>query len=381
MPNEPEQLPLGELIPGTKPRLGSLTDFPDSTAVDPDTTRAESGHRGPDPEIGIPIVMPLKVGAALPDQANRNDCSTDIDDSLQRRAWAINVSAVAVILMLLGGFGLFICSQVLQILGELRALSTVPQTLGYVVLGILVLVVFFAFLRLCWLWYRLRASPQISLKRLRELSMRRSLRRMSADERGKARRLLYFYIERFSVDDKETAAFLRGAGLNDDQISTLQRKRRQLLDRSVARGDSEWLDMFNICLSTTLDQAADSMILARVRWVAAKTAVSSVGKIDSVIVAYNSFALVGELARLYQVRTSTIGTAYLLVNAFANTYLAGRIEESFDDVAHSIHEHVAGFVGVAAAKISSRVADGVANGLLIYRLGTAARRLIRPLRE
>lgn len=125
-------------------------------------------------------------------------------------------------------------------------------------------------------------------------------------------------------------------------------------------------------LLTPLDQRARAMILASAKRTSVVTAVSPRAVVDLAYVLYEVTRLVRSMAELYGGRPGTLGLFRLLRDVIAHLAVTGSIA-----VGDSIAQQVLGH-GLAA-KLSTRLGEGVINGLLTARIGIAAMDLCRPL--
>lgn len=125
-------------------------------------------------------------------------------------------------------------------------------------------------------------------------------------------------------------------------------------------------------LMAPLDGRARALTSASARRVALVTAVSPRALVDVAFVGYESVRLAGAIARLYGVRPGLIG--YLRLTGAVLSHLAVTGGLAAGD---GLIEQVVG-QGLAA-RVSSRLGEGLVNALMTARVGIAAMLVVRPL--
>ncbi len=125
-------------------------------------------------------------------------------------------------------------------------------------------------------------------------------------------------------------------------------------------------------LMTPLDQEARRLVSAAAQRVSIVTAVSPRAVVDVLFVFAAALRLVRQLARLYGARPGTLGLIRLMRHVIAHLAITGGMAAS-DTLIQQVLGH-----GIAA-KLSTRLGEGVLNGLLTARLGLAAIDVTRPL--
>ncbi len=125
-------------------------------------------------------------------------------------------------------------------------------------------------------------------------------------------------------------------------------------------------------LMAPLDARARALTAASARRVALVTAVSPRAVVDIAFVTFESMRLGGQIARLYGARPGLFGTWRLVGAILSHLAVTGGLV-----LTDGVIEQLVG-QGLAA-RISSRLGEGLVNGLMTVRVGIAAMRVVRPL--
>jgi len=197
----------------------------------------------------------------------------------------------------------------------------------------------------------------LSLRRLRRIeAMRVEAERLSVDSRQGAAERFAGSLVALYADRPELESAL--AGVRDHVTD--------------AHDDGEIVRLLDRQVLAPLDRAAYQRVLRASRDTAVATALSPAAVLDLAVVLWRNLKLVREVAALYGARPGYVGSLRLLRRMLANIAVAG--------VAESAH-HVAveALGGSLAAAISTRMGQGVINGLLTARVGITAMHLCRPI--
>ncbi|MEI8394930.1 MAG: TIGR01620 family protein [Rhodospirillaceae bacterium] len=141
---------------------------------------------------------------------------------------------------------------------------------------------------------------------------------------------------------------------------------------SDAHNDREVIALIDRQVLSAIDQRAYSCVLRASRDTAVATALSPSAALDVAIVLWRNLKLVREVSTLYGARPGQFGSWRLMRRMLANLAVAG-VAESVSHVA------VDALGGTLAAAVSTRLGQGMINGLLTARIGLAAMNLCRPV--
>ncbi len=125
-------------------------------------------------------------------------------------------------------------------------------------------------------------------------------------------------------------------------------------------------------LMTPLDAEARQLVASAAKRVSVVTAVSPRAAVDMIFVLVNALSMVRKLAVLYGGRPGALGVIKLLRQTVSHLAVTGGVA-----MTDSLIQQVVGH-GIAA-RLSSKLGEGVLNGLLTARLGLMAIDLTRPL--
>lgn len=291
---------------------------------------------------------------------------------------------------------LFVFSQTFQVLAVVALQPRPIQLLAYAGLFAVFAILTTFSVRLLILFLRLRVNQQISAAQLQELSRRAELRELVQRDKAKAKANLETYLRTYPFDQFSMPVTPGAFRLDKDTTERLRDARDYLLDQERFSDYDGWLGDFRTRFQDVLQGAADKVVKDWMKMVGLKTAISLSALIDSLVVLYCSYGMIGDLCRLYNLRMTRPGIIRLMAFSLCNAYAAGQIEDHADvltETSANLTSGIAEKLGVNFHEILGAVpyagdalkaggkiaADGLANALLMRKLGRTTIALLRPI--
>jgi uncharacterized membrane protein YcjF (UPF0283 family) len=385
-----------------KPRSERGTRPAEPRAFQGSGSRADDG-RHPADEVGRPKQIPSGTHAPTEAELSAVRAGEEFDAkriyaqiveqaTLNRfnkwRTW-LNSTLTLVVLAAAAVTALFVFANTVQAVAILSVQPVPVRLVGYAGLAaLLALVAVFSF-RLCILFRRLRVNQQISTAQLKELSRRAELRELVQRDKVAAKTNLEAYLRGYPLDGIRDPGVVGTLRLDEETIKKLRDARDFLLDPDRFADHDSWLKDFQVHFQGRLHDAANSVVHDWMKLVGVQTALSPKSWVDSLIVLYCSYGMIGDLCRLYNLRMTGPGIVRLLALSLFNSYAAVQLEDlaqsvdidtlaqsldldTFFDVAHGT------FAG-GLKKFVPKVADGAANAILTNKLGRATIALLSPV--
>lgn len=125
-------------------------------------------------------------------------------------------------------------------------------------------------------------------------------------------------------------------------------------------------------LLSTLDREARALVINAARRVSLVTAVSPRASVDMIYVGWEAVRLVRSIAILYGGRPGGFGMMRLFRDVIAHLAVTGTVAAGDSIIQQAVGHGI-------AARISSRLGEGVINGLMTARIGISAMDLCRPM--
>jgi len=137
--------------------------------------------------------------------------------------------------------------------------------------------------------------------------------------------------------------------------------------------ESEVMDRINELVLHPLDKIASDKISKYATQTALSTAISPVALIDAFLILSRSHVMVKEIAKVYGFRANWIAEVSLMKKVFVTL--------AFASVTDILANHSSDFFGTSMlSKISVHSAQGIANGILVARIGLSVIKSVRPTR-
>lgn len=231
----------------------------------------------------------------------------------------------------------------------IRALFDRLPWLGWVALGLTVLAIL-SLIAIAWRELR-------GLQRLEKVAdLRAELEKIEPAPSTKEAKHLVGRVTRFLGDRPQTA---RGR----KAIASLE---HEIVDgpQLIAFAERELL--------ATLDREARMLVINAARRVSVVTAVSPRASFDMIYVGWEAIRLVRSIAILYGGRPGGFGMVRLFRDVIAHLAVTGTVAAGDSIIQQAVGHGI-------AARISTRLGEGVINGLMTARIGISAMDLCRPM--
>lgn len=367
--------------------------------------RSESETAGRDAaDEPVPLGRPTSVREVPPEVQRRRDEQSHVqeaDEALQKALRAETERAgtmlrrafrrfvLAAVAVIAGLAGVLLGTQLIEAIQILATWPTWLQVIGWLALGTCCLLLLWSLGRLLWFVARFRQNRPIARRLLDE---REHLHELAKHAHAAAREQLGGFMREYPLDDAGQLAFLRIWGLSDRDVEMMRRKRADLLAPGNLQDSRSWQESFETCFLVPLDTSATKIIRRYALLTATKTAISPWALLDMAIVIYMGTSMLGSLCRVYQLRAGPLDMVYLFGLVMGQSFFAGEIEEHSEEIASSLMEAIStalhGVAGDSSSldlllpgmgKLAGKAGQGIANGLLLNRIGRNACKLLRPL--
>jgi putative membrane protein len=162
------------------------------------------------------------------------------------------------------------------------------------------------------------------------------------------------------------------AQYEDSEDENIKKSAKKVKLELESMMDSEVIARVDELLLKPLDVKARSIILNYSTQTAISTAISPVAFIDAILIISRSYAMVGDISKLYGYKPNLAGELTLAKNIIINL--------AFASVTELLTHHGGDVVGgTMLSKLSTHGAQGVANGVLTARVGLGTIKSVRPI--
>ncbi|QDV39072.1 YcjF family protein [Tautonia plasticadhaerens] len=354
---------------------------PEGPATEPGPARRS---RPVDSGIPAPAIDEAILG---PPRAFVEDPIPDLDLTEQDepgRSTLIDRGTAGFLLLLMTAVVLlFVAAQASLFLTTLAAWPPVVRAIGYATAAVLAAMFAVSIVGLAWRYATLPVSPGLRLDRADDLGRRRAVQAQARRNTALAKRRLVEFLDLYPTDPRHLRFLASISGEEAARQLLERRDRLRSLDHAT---DADWVLDFEDQFLTPLDASADALVTRHAVSVGWKTAIVPTGFLDALIVVANAYHLVGALCRLYHLRADSWSTLKITAHIFANTFVAGRLEELTDAAADQAFDQMHDLIGGQVARtvlsrFSSGITQGTVNALLVRRFGRSAVRALRPIRR
>ena len=348
---------------------------------------------GKETDVGIPASEPPSAQKVPEDQnlfaqwevREREEQERELDELMRRKEGLVDrlMNAVfgrvagAVIVLVLGGLLLFITTQAVTFYHQVSTMPLPLRVTGFVLLGALCFAMLWALGYLVTVWLRLRVSPRYAVKALDALRERESLRRLVNSRMVQAKRGLMEFLEDYPLDGQEDFKRLTALGLKEPQVQQLRHNRQWLRERESASVEG-WIRDFDREFLGILDKAGKHRIERLAVRVGTLTAILPSGLPDTAAVLINTLQMGADLCTIYNLRMSRVAMVRVLLQSSFGVLAAGTLPQATEDAANILLGSAEGTLKHLKA-FGARSAEGFANGMLFWRLGTVMLSRLRPI--
>ena len=277
--------------------------------------------------------------------------------------------------------GLFLYAQVLQVVARLSEAPLYLKIPGWILLALLLGVLLAAAIRVIWLYVHLRVNRQISFRQVcRDATAAGHSDAIYDKVRGELKK----YLQEYPVEKKTTGNVLMRAGVSEDSLARLREAKRRLMEDRPIDGRA-WVLEYKEQFQGPLDNAARERVSSTARRAAIGAAVSPHRLVDTAVVLYCSFGMVGDLCSLYNRRVNKLQTLSICGWVFVDSLVAGGLQEGATKLkqAGTRAASLAGGLPPGLKEVldfvGARTLEASVNWFLARRLGRKCQGLLQPL--
>lgn len=351
----------------------------------PDRGPVAAGHREGECVPNTPDVAPEFVAPEALRPAGLAAAQSGQEEKAPNPKWLRWSYAAAALVA--AAFGIMVCNQAITSLALVSTLPAWGQWLLMVPLVACCATVAVVCGSVVRAWLKLRQNRQIKMSALEELRRRAQTRKDGVEHFQAARLELEKYLATYPLDE-EGVAKLRAAGVGAEHLAKLSRQRDYLMERIT--DSRSWLGEFRDLFQGGLDKAASARVRSWSLKAAGCVIASPLPLLDAALVLGIVMKMIGDLCRIYNVRSGKASSLILLSKAIAVAFIAGVADEAAGMASEFAGEELTGVLGDtalgvlgagAARVIAPKLGEGAINAFFVMRLGKATIRLLQPLRQ
>jgi uncharacterized membrane protein YcjF (UPF0283 family) len=283
--------------------------------------------------------------------------------------------------LIIGFMTLWVLSQLIQFS---RDLLTWPWALRLpalaILAGLMIMIAYHGF-RLWQSFRKLKTQRQLSLSDLDELDDRRELQ---SENLKQYRQQIKVVLKAYDFKDNKLKKKLVDLGFHDRDFLSLEKSKTKLLEAEWPDSQT-WLNTYLKEFQSIIDEKAHERIKKTAFRIGLASASCPQKALDVLIVLGGSLQLNADLCMIYRLKLGRIGLMSLLIRSFRNSFIAMNLEDVSDHLmdqwTDQWKEHASGLASYLGKVIGTRLAEGGANALLMYRLGQASKKQLQPLRK
>ncbi len=288
---------------------------------------------------------------------------------------------IAVAVIIISALAFFMAGQAVHLLGVIAGLPPVFRWVGWVGVWILLLASGGAFGYLIFMFVRLRASPGFVLPGTDYIDLRHIKRNLNKCRKMKADMMQY--LRDYPLESEKDMSRLKRLGMTQEDVHRIIQSKNDVL-RFEKCSEQDWLKRFDSAFLSELDRAAMKRIKRYSLDTGVKTAAFPVSFIDAAVVLMNSYLMIGDLCRIYRLRSKPGFTLIIFGWSFFHTLAASRLGDLTEEGAETLFVSIeaeleSGVVNFFGRKIAPKITEGAINGLIIRVLGRQAQRRLKPL--
>ncbi len=314
-----------------------------------------------------------------------SDAKDGLNDSLQGVKspflFLFRPGFLAVIVIIISLLAFFVAGQAIQLLGAIATLPWVFRWLGWFGVWTLLLASGGALGYLIFMLLKFHTSPGFVVPGTDFIDLSNVKRNLSQCK--KMKKEMEQYLQDYPLESEKDMKRLRRLGMTEDDVQHIIKSKNDVLHLEKC-SEQDWLKRFNSDFLSQLDGIAFKRIKRYSLDTGIKTAAFPVTFIDAAVVLMNSYLMIGDLYRIYRLRSKPVFTLVIFGWSFFHTLAASRLgeltEEGAETLILSIEAEVeSSVVNFFGSKIAPKVTEGAINGMIIRVLGRQAQRRLKPL--